>query len=60
MSADPHGLKTRAVAFAVRAGHTDAMAHLFLETLCARGKLGLSAEFPGILAELMRDVRRTK
>lgn len=55
MIADPHGLKTRAVAFAVRAGHTDAMAHRFLETLCALGKLGLSAEFPVVLAELMRE-----
>ncbi|WP_158000671.1 hypothetical protein [Streptomyces sp. W007] len=55
MSADPHGLKTRAVAFAVRAGHTDDMAHRFLERLCAAGKLGLVSEFGPLLSEMMRE-----
>ncbi|MFI6444697.1 hypothetical protein [Kitasatospora sp. NPDC050543] len=50
---DPHGLKTRAVAFAVRAGHTDEMALRFLETLCERGQLGLSSKYGPVLAELM-------
>ncbi|MFI0211996.1 hypothetical protein ACH4OV_25410 [Streptomyces diastaticus] len=53
--ADPYGMKTRAVAFAVRAGHTDEMAHRFLERLCATGQLALAARFPAVLRELMEE-----
>jgi len=48
-------MKTRAVAFAVRAGLTDEMAHRFLERLCDRGILGKIHRFPEVLAELMRE-----
>lgn len=51
-----HGfLKTRAVAFAVRAGHGDAVAHRFLETLCDKGMLGQERQYGPILAQLMRE-----
>ncbi len=52
---DPHGLKTRAVAFAVRAGHTDEMALRFLEALCLAGQLGLSDKFAETLARLVQE-----
>lgn len=53
--ADPHGLKTRAVAFAVRAGHTDDMAHRFLERLCDAGLLGQPRQFGPLLAQMMKE-----
>jgi hypothetical protein len=48
-------MKTAAVAFAVRAGHTDEMAHRFLEAVCGAGVLGLRARWGDILAQLMRS-----
>lgn len=60
MSTDPHGLKTAAVAFAVRAGHTDAMAHAFLERLCERGLLGQRHQFGPLLSEMMREQRNAE
>ncbi|EHM24243.1 hypothetical protein SPW_7337 [Streptomyces sp. W007] len=39
----------------MRAGHTDDMAHRFLERLCAAGKLGLVSEFGPLLSEMMRE-----
>lgn len=48
-------MHTRAVAFAVRAGHTDEMAHRFLEKLCAAGNLGKLHRYGVYLAELMRE-----
>lgn len=53
-SVDPYGMKTRAVAFAVRAGHTDEMAHKFLERVCADGLLNQPRQFGPLLAEMMR------
>lgn len=62
MSADPYGLMTRAVAFAVRAGHTDETAREFLERLCERGQLNMPGIFGSVLAELVagdeREARR--
>lgn len=55
MSADPHGYKTAAIAFAVRAGHTDAMAHAFLERLCEKGWLGQRERFGPLLTEMMQE-----
>ncbi|WP_405927890.1 hypothetical protein OG554_03575 [Streptomyces griseus] len=55
MSVDPYGLKTRAVAFAVRAGHNDDMAHRFLERVCADGGLGQPRQYGPLLAEMMRE-----
>lgn len=52
---DPYGMKTRAVAFAVRAGHTDEMAHRFLERVCAAGLLGQPRQFGPLLAQMMRE-----
>lgn len=51
--ADPYGFKTRAVAYAIRQEQSDEMAHKFLETVCARGVLGMPECFPRILAELV-------
>lgn len=48
-------MKTQAVAFAVRAGHDDAMAHRFLEALCAAGVLGQARQYGPTLAQLMRE-----
>lgn len=48
-------MHTQAVAFAVRAGHTDEMAHRFLEKLCAAGRLGQPYLYGPILVELMRE-----
>jgi hypothetical protein len=47
--------KTAAVAFAVRAGHTDEMAHRFLEVVCGAGILGQRYRFGDVLAQLMRS-----
>jgi hypothetical protein len=47
--------KTQAVAFAVRAGHTDEMAHRFLEEICNRGVLGQRRQYGAVLARLMRE-----
>lgn len=58
MSVDPYGMKTRAVAFAVRAGHTDETAHRFLERVCADGVLGQPYKFGAILAEMMKEENR--
>jgi len=52
---DPYGLKTKAVAFAVRAGHTDEMAHRFLNRVCAEGLLSQPRQFGALLAEMMRE-----
>lgn len=52
---DPHGMHTRAVAFAVRAGHTDEMAHRFLERVCADGLLGQPLKFGPLLARMMQE-----
>ncbi|WP_369147069.1 hypothetical protein [Streptomyces sp. R44] len=57
MAVDPYGMKTRAVAFAVRAGHTDEMAHRFLERLCADGVLGQPDKFGPLLAQMMEENR---
>ncbi|MYW28331.1 hypothetical protein [Streptomyces sp. SID2119] len=55
MSVDPYGMKTRAVAFAVRAGHNDDMAHRFLERVCADGVLGQTRQYGPLLAEMMTE-----
>lgn len=47
--------KTQAVAFAVRAGHGDAVAHRFLEALCEAGVLGQRRQYGPMLAQLMRE-----
>lgn len=47
--------KTQAVAFAVRAGHTDEMAHRLLEAVCGAGVLGQRRQYGAILAQLMRN-----
>lgn len=52
---DPYGLKTRCVAFAVRAGHTDEMAHRFLNRVCSEGLLGQSRQYGSLLAQMMRE-----
>lgn len=46
--------KTQAVAFAVRAGHGDGVAHRFLEALCEAGVLGQRIQYGPMLAQLMR------
>ena len=51
-------LKTKAVAFAVRAGHTDAMAQRFLEALCDAGVLGQERQYGPTLSRLMREDRK--
>lgn len=48
-------MKTRAVAFAVRAGYGDAVAHRFLEALCEKGVLGQRHQYGPMLAQLMRE-----
>lgn len=50
---DPYGYKTRAIAFAVRAGHADDVAARFLAQLCAMGILGQTERYPEILAYTM-------
>ena len=52
---DPYGMKTEAVAFAVRAGHTNTMAHRFLERVCADGLLGQSRQYGPLLAQMMKE-----
>lgn len=52
---DPYGMKTRVVAFAVRAGHTDEMAHRFLEKVCADGLLGQSRQYGPLLSQMMKE-----
>jgi hypothetical protein len=47
-------MKTAAIAFAVRAGHTDATAHHFLEALCQAGVLGQRRQYGPMLAQIMR------
>lgn len=50
---DPYLYKTRAIAFAVRAGHTDETAARFLAQLCALGALGQPHRYGEILAYCM-------
>lgn len=50
---DPEGHKLKAIAFAVRAGHTDDMASRFLAQLCAEGKLGMPHFYGETLAYVM-------
>lgn len=50
---DPYGYKTRAIAFAVRAGHTDDTAARFLAQLCGMGLLGQPERYAEILAFTM-------
>lgn len=53
MANDP--MKTAAVAFAVRAGHSDDAAHRFLEALCQDGVLGQRRQYGPVLARIMRE-----
>lgn len=48
-------LRTEAIAFAVRAGHPDAMVHRFVEALDAQGVMGQTRQYRPLLAQLMRS-----
>jgi hypothetical protein len=48
-------MKVSAVAFAIRAGHTDEMAHRFLNAVCQAGRLGQRHQYGVILSTLMRE-----
>lgn len=51
-------LKIKAAAFVIRAGHTDEMAQAFVEELCSRGILGVSAEYAPVLTDLVERANR--
>lgn len=48
-------MKTAVIAFAVRAGHTDAMAHRLLRRVCHLGVLGQRDRWGLVLSGLMRE-----
>lgn len=52
-SIDPYTYKTQAVAYAVRAGHTDDIAARFLAQLCAMGMLGQPSKYAEMLSYVL-------
>lgn len=55
MSDTHRRMEVDAVAFAVRAGHTNEMAHRFLEQVCQAGRLGQPRTWGVILTSLTKE-----